>query len=426
MRRKLGITALVNDVVSSCWINKEDDVCFARLFQNPAILIANATKPKALIERERRMEELEKERLNQTFNSYFKTFHETFQTPYSSLDKVSWEEVVKMGDQVYKQATIIFGMFWTEEKTELKAVEENMVTYFNTVQDLLLLSRGSTVGAGPTLSSYISLSLQKVFDAVGCSIKLLAICVSSYGSCDKDLKLDVRRLVGAVRASFEVVCSDLKKTPATNITAIGKEMKQFAVSVKKVLCEMKELKPASSILIDEASDGGPPITEAGLQGEDDDLSPEEMKIAQSAIGVVSETTVVIEELIRTIVGMLDQEKSDNNGSFVYSLEKLLKLCQEIDGEIFELKACLYPPQDVTDIKEALENISRIISEMLAVVESFNTFLATFFQACCGLTSSIKQMETELDNYCTSDIESKMQNVAVSNEREREREREREG
>ncbi|XP_057988224.1 uncharacterized protein LOC110663586 isoform X4 [Hevea brasiliensis] len=401
MRRKLGITALVNDVVSSCWINKEDDVCFARLFQNPAILIANATKPKALIERERRMEELEKERLNQTFNSYFKTFHETFQTPYSSLDKVSWEEVVKMGDQVYKQATII-------------------------LQDLLLLSRGSTVGAGPTLSSYISLSLQKVFDAVGCSIKLLAICVSSYGSCDKDLKLDVRRLVGAVRASFEVVCSDLKKTPATNITAIGKEMKQFAVSVKKVLCEMKELKPASSILIDEASDGGPPITEAGLQGEDDDLSPEEMKIAQSAIGVVSETTVVIEELIRTIVGMLDQEKSDNNGSFVYSLEKLLKLCQEIDGEIFELKACLYPPQDVTDIKEALENISRIISEMLAVVESFNTFLATFFQACCGLTSSIKQMETELDNYCTSDIESKMQNVAVSNEREREREREREG
>ncbi|KAF2310880.1 hypothetical protein GH714_018119 [Hevea brasiliensis] len=342
----------ISDVVSIARLNDEGPYVPASLVQSRNFVVLHhkpqkprRQNPKALIAGERGMGKAEKERLNQTLNSHLNTIHETLQlldqTPASSLDKVSWEEVVKTGDQVSKQATIV-GMLWTGEKPELKAVEENMAAYFNTLQGFLLLSHGSTVGAGPTLSSCIHASVKQVVD---CSFKLMMETVSSYGSHNKDLKLEVPRLVGSVWEA----CSALKN-PATNITAIGRAMTQVAVSVKDVLRELKELKPTSSNLKDEACDDGAPTAESGVQDDDNssdgelgnDLSPEEMKIAQSAIGVVSETTVVIRELIRTITGMLKQEKPDDGSSFVDSLEKLLKLCQEIGVQIDELGACLYP------------------------------------------------------------------------------------
>ncbi|KDP34999.1 hypothetical protein JCGZ_09287 [Jatropha curcas] len=361
------------------------------------------------------MGKAENERLNQTLNSHFNIIHETLQllgqTPSSSLDKVGWEEVVKMGDQVSKQATFV-GMLWTGEKPEAKAIEENMATYFNTLQGFLLLSHGSTLGAGPTLSSCIHASVKQVVD---CSFKLMMETVSSYGSRDKDLKLVVPQLVGAVWEA----CSALKKTPASNITAIGRAMTQVAVSVKDVIREMKELKPASFNLRDKASDGTSPEAESMLHDDNssddelgNDLSAEEMKVAQSAVLVVSETVLVIKELIRTITGLLRQEKPDDNGSFVDSLEKLLKLCQEIGAQIDELGACLYPPQEVPAIRAALEKISSIINEVLALVESFVSFSQTFSQACSGLRNSIKQMEFELDNSYTADIDARLLNVVV--------------
>lgn len=70
-------------------------------------------------------------------------------------------------------------MLWTGEKPELKAVEENMATYFNTLQGFLLLSHGSRVGAGPTLSSCIHASVKQVVD---CSFKLMMETVASYGN----------------------------------------------------------------------------------------------------------------------------------------------------------------------------------------------------------------------------------------------------
>lgn len=128
------------------------------------------------------MGKAERERLNQSLSGHLNTIHETLQlldqTPASSLDKLSWDDVVKTGDQVSKQATIV-GMLWTGETPEAKAVEENMVTYFNTLQGLLLLSHGSMVGAGPTLSSAIHASIKQVVD---CSFKLMMETVSSYGN----------------------------------------------------------------------------------------------------------------------------------------------------------------------------------------------------------------------------------------------------
>ncbi|XP_065881701.1 uncharacterized protein [Euphorbia lathyris] len=364
------------------------------------------------------MGKTEKDRLIQTLNSHLNTIHDTFQllnqTPASSLDKVNWDEVVKLGDQVSKQATIV-GMLWTGEKPEAKGIEENMETYFNILQGFLLLSHGSTVGAGPTLTSSIHASVKQVVD---CSFKLMMETVPSYGSQNKDLKHVVPQLVGAVWEA----CSALKKTPASNIIAIGRAMTQVAVSVKDVLREMKELKPASSNVTKESCDDTSPNEESNSHGDNNssdddlgnDLSPEEMKIAQSAVLVVSEAVIVIKELIRTITGLLKQEKPDDTGDFVDSLEKLLKMCQDIGVQIDELGACLYPPQEFPDIKTALDKISTVIGDMLAVVESFKSCSEPFVQACNGLRSSIKRMESETDCSCTTDIEVKLQNVVLSN------------
>ncbi|WCJ33250.1 hypothetical protein M5689_014624 [Euphorbia peplus] len=364
------------------------------------------------------MGKAKKEKLIDTLNSHLNTIHDTFQllnqqTPAaSSLDKVSWDEVVKLGDQVSKQATIV-GMIWTGEKPEATGIEENMETYFNVLQGFLLLSHGSTVGAGPTLSSCIHASVKQVVDS---SFKLMMETVPSYGSQNKDLKLVVPQLVGAVWEA----CSALKKTPASNIIAIGRAMTKVAVSVKDVLREMKELKPASSNK--ESYDDTSAIEETNspsdenFSDDDDlgnDLSPEEMKIAQSATIVVSEALIVIKELIRTITGLVKQEKPDDTGNFVDSLEKLLKMCQDIGVQIDELGACLYPPQELPNITTALEKISTVIAKVLDVVTSFKSCSEPFLQACNSLKSSIKQMQSEIDCACVIDIEAGMQNVVLS-------------
>ncbi|KAK2423054.1 cyclin-D1-binding protein [Trifolium repens] len=78
----------------------------------------------------------EKERLNHILGSHLTTIHETLQvldqTP--SFDaKVTWEYVIKMSEQVSKQATTV-GMLWTGDQPEAKAIEENMISYFNNLQ----------------------------------------------------------------------------------------------------------------------------------------------------------------------------------------------------------------------------------------------------------------------------------------------------
>lgn len=70
-------------------------------------------------------------------------------------------------------------MLWTGERPEVRALEENMAAYFNMLQGFLLLSHGSTVGAGHTLSSSIHASVKQVVD---CSYKLFSESVSSYGN----------------------------------------------------------------------------------------------------------------------------------------------------------------------------------------------------------------------------------------------------
>ena len=77
-------------------------------------------------------------------------------------------------------------MLWTGERREGKELKENMAAYFNVLQGFLLLSHGSKVGAGPTLSSMIYASVKQVVD---CSFMLFKESISSYGILSLSLSL---------------------------------------------------------------------------------------------------------------------------------------------------------------------------------------------------------------------------------------------
>ncbi|KAI3879823.1 hypothetical protein MKX03_000442 [Papaver bracteatum] len=130
----------------------------------------------------------------------------------------------------------------------------------------------------------------------------------------------------------------------------------------KDVLRLKELKPASVEDPNESDDEG------GDLGED--LSPEEMKIAESAIIVVSDTHTAIKELIRFITGLLRQSKpADNDSKLVDSLEGLLRLCKGIGIQIDELGACLYPPQEIPALKLGVDKISDNVREIQAEIRN---------------------------------------------------------
>ncbi|XP_010035433.2 uncharacterized protein LOC104424654 [Eucalyptus grandis] len=360
----------------------------------------------------------EHEHLARVLNTHLDNIHDTFQVlsqkPSGSLERVSWEEVVKLGDQVSKQVTVV-GMLWMGQKPQAKAMEESMTTYFNALQGFLLLSHVSMVGAGPTLSSNIHEAVKKVVD---CSFKLLSTSVHSYGSSNgEEQAASIPVLVGTVWEA----CSALKKAPATNITAIGRAMSQVAVTMKDVIREMKELKPACLDPSNETSDVSS-IKEEGETHVDDnssegdignDLSPEEMKVANAAIVVVSDTLTVIKELIRVITGLLKMENSDDSGAFVDSLEKLLKLCQGIGVQIDELGACLYPPQEVSAMMVASGKMLTHLNDLQVEVEYIKGTSEGFVRACDGIRNSLKQFESDLSCHRSDDLESLLQSSTLS-------------
>lgn len=237
----------------------------------------------------------------------------------------------------------------------------------------------------------------------------------STGSHNQEHKRSVPQLVGAVWDA----CTALKKTPATNIMAIGRAITQVAVPMKDVLREMKELKPSSSDSMeasDEASVNEESEPHDSVNSDDgdigNDLSPEEMKVAQCAIAVVSDMLVVLKELIRTVT-LFKKEDPDGSGNYVNSLEKLLKLCQGIGIQIDELGACLYPPQEHPAIKTASEKISGMIDEMLVELEKLNVPRESFIQACTDLKKSLGQLGSELDNFTATEVFAKIENLDLT-------------
>ncbi|KAF5764149.1 putative cyclin-D1-binding protein [Helianthus annuus] len=348
------------------------------------------------------MGKAEKERLNELLIQHLNTIHETFQvldqSPPSSLQKVSWDEVIKLGEQLYKQATTV-GMLWTGAGPDAKSLEESMGTYSNLLQGFLLLSHGSMIGAGTTLTSYIHASVKQVID---CSFMLLKESVASYGNNSKAHQLSIPQIVGTVWEA----CSSLKKTPGTNVTAIGRSMTQIAVSITDVLREMKELKPASSDPSDEVSKPDNDTRDSDNSSEGDlgtDLSPEDMKITELAIEVVSGTLLTIKETIRSITGLLKNPRTEKDSSqTVNSLEKLLDVWRNMGLQVDEIGACLYPPQEISAIKTASEKMVSFVGELQEQLEIVNGSSVAFVDASNGLKNSLKKLELGLG--CSNDDE----------------------
>ncbi|KAL1189948.1 hypothetical protein V5N11_012708 [Cardamine amara subsp. amara] len=356
--------------------------------------------------------------LNKILVGYVNTINDTLQLfeqiPPPTQYKLSWNNVLQMSDYLSKQATIV-GMLWTGgEPPKAEALKEAMESYFNALQGFLLHCHGSMTDAGPTLSSSIHASVKQIVDS---SFRLLKGSVSLHEeSYEKGKKSSIPQLTGAVWEA----CFNLKKVPATNIKAIGRAMTQVTVSMKDVLREMEELKPAcSSPEHDDVSENpecGTPNSDEDDDDEDDlgdDLSLEELEVAKMVADVVSETLMVIKELIRVVTVMIKLENPKDNGEFVDLLEKLLKLCQETGVQIDELGACVYPPQELSLMKETMERIRGNIGEIEDDVKSFkNSSSEALLGTCRKLQSSIEYMETELDKRVEAEVVCKLQNVTV--------------
>ncbi|XP_010924164.1 uncharacterized protein [Elaeis guineensis] len=339
--------------------------------------------------------------LGGVLESHVRSIEETYEMlekpPASSLDKVEWSQVTKLGDEISKQATIA-GMLWSGETPAVKALEENMGAYCNLLHGFLLLCHGSTVGAGPTLHASICASAKQVID---CSLSLLREAVSSCDSCSSNKKLSIPKLSGLVWEA----CDALKKTPTTNCTAIGRAMTQVAVSVKDVFRELGELKPAASAddsaggTSGEAADKTHDSDEEGDSIESDlgdDLTPEEMGIAQLAISVVSDTLAVIKEVIRFITGLLKSSSRERSTEdYVDSLERLLSYCQEMGTQVNELGASVYPPQEISEMKLISRKMHSGVDEMRAEVGSLQGSSGGVCEAFEGLHNSLGKLECRL-------------------------------
>ncbi|XP_019084958.1 PREDICTED: uncharacterized protein LOC104712689 [Camelina sativa] len=356
-----------------------------------------------------------RDELNQILVGYHNTIKDTLQmceqVPSLTQEKLSWNDVLEISDHLSKQATIV-GMLWTgEQPPQAEALKEAMESYFNALQGFLLHCHGSMAGAGTTLSSSIQASVEQIVDS---SFRFLQGSVSLYeGAYEKGRKPSIPQLAGAVWEA----CSNLKKVPATNIKAIGREMKLVAFSMKDVLREMKELKLACSSPESDDVYANPesqiPNSDEDADDLGDDLSPEEFEVAEMVADIVSETLVVIKELIRAITSMIKLENPKDNGEFVDSLEKLLKLCQGTGVQIDELGACVYPPQEFGLMKLTVERIKANISEIEADVKGFKNFSSeALLGTCRRLHMSIEHMETELDTRTKAEVVCKMQNVTL--------------
>ncbi|XP_058087948.1 uncharacterized protein LOC131234954 isoform X2 [Magnolia sinica] len=311
-------------------------------------------------------------------------------------------------------------MLWSGEAPKARELDENMTLYFNLLQGLILLCHGSMVGAGPTLCASIRASAKQVVD---CSLLLFKEAVSSKESCDADRRLSIPQLAGSVWEA----CSALKKTPTTNYTAIGRAITQVAVSVKDVLREMNELKPGMASSTSDPANGTPDEASSEAPGphdandddgstEDDDLgndlSPEEMAIAQSVAAVVSDTLVAIKELIRFLTGLVKQSSHPNNSfDSVGPLERLLEICREIGDQVDELGVCVYPPQEVSTMKAAAGKIYGGVNRLQAEVQIIGGSMEGFFHACEGLETSLRKLESEMG--CSdTDLVLEIQSLAV--------------
>ncbi|ERN05644.1 uncharacterized protein LOC18433824 isoform X2 [Amborella trichopoda] len=359
-----------------------------------------------------------KKDLNRALSSHTLAINEILKIldePAFSLQRVKWEEVIKLGDQISKQATVA-GMLWSGEEPKVGELLDNMRLYCDMLQGFLLLCHGSMVGAGPTLCACIRTSAKQVADS---SLSLLRQAVSCYTSQNEDLKTLMPKLTGVVWEA----CAALKRTPTNNTTAVGRGITRVAASIKDVLREMGELKPAAGCSLDGshekgegedhngdscAQDGSPNDGNSGVSGahldiEDssvigddlgDDLSNEEMMVAKLVTVVLSDTLLVFKELLRFISGLSRQSCNGCEGQ-VDHLERILEICQGVGVQVDELGASVYPPQEASSSMAASIKIVGGMAGIEAELQRLGGAHEGLHVACEKLKISLRKLESEL-------------------------------
>ncbi|CAD5313511.1 unnamed protein product [Arabidopsis thaliana] len=284
--------------------------------------------------------------LNKSLITHPSTSDDTLQlfdpTSSPTKEKVNWNNVLGISDYLSKQATRVKTL-WTGESPKAESVKETMESYFKALLGFLLCCHGSTLGAGPTLSSIVHGSVKQIVDS---SFRLFQGSVSLYdGSYEKGEKPSISQLSGAVLEA----CSSFKKVPTTNLIAIGSAISQVSVIMKDVLNEMKKVKPAC------------PSSEGEASG--DDFSPEQIEVAKMVADIV----------------------------------ELLKLCQRSGVVIEELGTCVYhPPLKIDKITQTVKILEGNLDEVEAQVEYMKRSSNAFPGVCRKLRDAIKLMEVGLE------------------------------
>ncbi|KAI3909055.1 hypothetical protein MKW98_011416 [Papaver atlanticum] len=277
---------------------------------------------------------------------------------------------------------------------------------FSMLQEFLLLAHRSKIGSGPTLADFFHESAKRFAHSIYSFFKE---AVSCFGTLNEDRKLSIQQLADSVWEA----CAFLKTIPTTNYAAIVREITRVAKSMEGALRQLKNLKPASSENPTNENTTDELTTDLNEKDDDDDvdngsfeggeigngLSPDEMKMAESAVIFFSDTLIVIKELVCFITGLGRHSKpSNNDAKSVRLLELSFERCRNIKLCMYELGVDLYPPQEVTALKLGVVDTSDEIRKLQEDVRQFeDASCDSFLQACECALSSLRNMKTELDS-----------------------------
>nr|CAB3464515.1 unnamed protein product [Digitaria exilis] len=192
-------------------------------------------------------------------------------------------------------------------------------------------------------------------------------------------------------------------------------MTQIGVCLKDILREMKELpigdssdstaEKSTNGVVDTTSCSDRDEVSSDLDMDDDDFTEEEAAVAKLVVTVVSDSLAVVKEAIRFITG----NKNGANEDKVEPIEKLLSHCKEIAGQVNDLGASVYPPQDASEVKLAVKRLYDCINGMRKEIGHLGGSPASVFAALEGFEKCLGSLEGEL----ADDVVNDMENLTLS-------------
>ncbi|KAG8086363.1 hypothetical protein GUJ93_ZPchr0010g8722 [Zizania palustris] len=326
--------------------------------------------------------------LSRFLQSHVKTINETLQIMAEAapggLERTEWSEVVKLGDQLSRQATVA-GMVWSGDLPGVETLKENIKAYFNILQGFLFGCHGSTVGAGPTLHKSICSSAKNVVDS---SFSLFNQAVSAYESRSPDRKTTIPQVTGAVWEA----CLALNKNYQLVILGIALP-KNLPTELWRLRVALIEMNCHVILRLDE------------------DFTEEEVAVAKLIITLASDALVVVKEAIRFITCLLKSSgnRSGSNEDKVDAMEELLIICREAADQINDIGASVYPPQELSQMLSSLKRLHDGTNAMRREIGNLGGSPESVFLALERFEKSLGALEADI----TDDVVNEMENLTIS-------------